>query len=128
MAITNAGATLAAAALIGGSYTPLNNANAAIGVGDSTAAFSASQTDLQAATNKYRKGMDAGFPAIASNVITFQITVPTTDANFSWQEIGVFNNATLGSGTMFNRFLSAIGTKTNTQTWQLTVTVTVQAA
>jgi hypothetical protein len=73
-------------------------------------------------------GMDAGFPTITSNVITFQITVPTTDVNFSWQEIGVFNNATLGSGTMFNRFLSAIGTKTNTQTWQLTVTLTVQAA
>ena len=128
MAITNAGAALAAAAVIGGTYTPLNTANAALGVGDSTAAFAASQTDLQATNNKFRQAVDAGFPTIAGSVITFQATVAAASANFNWQEIGVFNSVALGSGTMFNRFLSAIGTKPNTQTWQLTVTITVQAA
>ena len=128
MAITNAGATLAATAVSGGTFTPLNNANAALGVGDSTAAFAATQTDLQAATNKYRQVMDSGFPTISGNVLTFQITVANANANFNWQEIGVFNSATLGAGTMFNRFLSSIGTKPNTQSWQLQVIVTVQAA
>jgi fatty acid/phospholipid biosynthesis enzyme len=128
MAITNLGAALAAAAVIGGTYTPLNAANAAIGIGDSTAAVAATQTDLQATTNKYRQAMDTGFPTIASNVLTFQATVATANANFSWQEFGIFNSATLGSGTMFNRFLSAIGTKTSAQTWQLAITVTVTAA
>lgn len=126
MAITTAGATLLAGALIGGSFTPFNNANAFIGIGDSTTAFSAAQTDLQAAANKYRQGMDAGFPTIASNVITFQTTVPNANADFNWQEIGIFNASS--GGTMFNRFLSAIGTKPNTQSWQLSVSVTVQAA
>ena len=52
MAITNAGAILAASAIIGdGGITVLNNANAYLGVGDSTTAFSAAHTDLQAASN-----------------------------------------------------------------------------
>ena len=128
MAITNAGAILAAAAVAGATYTPFNNANAALGVGDSTTAFAATQTDLQASTNKYRQACDAGFPTIASNVLTYQMTVATANANFNWQEVALFNSPTLGSGAMFNRFLSAIGTKPNTQTWQLTVTLTLQAA
>src|SRR4051794_17491394 len=105
MAITSAGATLLAGALIGGSYTLFNTANAYVGVGDSTTAFNAAQTDLLAATNKYRQVVDAGFPTIAGNVLTFQITVPTGSANFAWQEIGIFNPSS--GGTMFNRFLSA---------------------
>ena len=126
MAITSAGATLVAAAVIGGTYTPYNNANAYVGVGDSTTAFAASQTDLQSASNKYRQVCDSGFPTIAGNVLTFQITVVAANAAFSWQEFGIFNAST--GGTMFNRFLSAIGTKPNTQSWQLQVSVTVQNA
>ena len=39
-------------ALIGGTITAYSNANAYLGVGDSSTAEGASQTDLQAATNK----------------------------------------------------------------------------
>ena len=42
--------------------TYFNNGNAYIGVGDSTTAAAATQTDLQAATNKLRKAMDATYP------------------------------------------------------------------
>ena len=66
--------------------------------------------------------------AIEASPSRTALTVAAASANFNWQEIGVFNSVALGSGTMFNRFLSAIGTKPNTQTWQLTVTITVQAA
>src|SRR5579864_7309910 len=46
-------------AVAGGTYTAMNNANARLGVGDSTTAAAASQTDLQAATNKTYQAMDA---------------------------------------------------------------------
>ena len=128
MAITNAGAILAASGIIGdGGVTLLNNANAYVGLGDSSTAFSAAQTDLQAATNKVRKAQNGGYPQRTSNVLTFQSTFGTGDANYAINEFGVFNASS--SGTMFNRKVdSSLGTKTNTQTWVVTVTVTVQAA
>jgi hypothetical protein len=51
MPLTDAGAGLMAA-LVVGSDTPLDDSHGYIGVGDSTTAFSASQSDLQASTNK----------------------------------------------------------------------------
>lgn len=126
MAITNAGAVLVAQALINDAPTFLNNANAFLGVGDSTTAFSAAHTDLQAATNRLRKGMDATFPTRSSNVITARSTFTTAEANFAWNEWGWFNAAS--SGTMVSRRVESLGTKTSAQTWQLTATLTVQAA
>ena len=127
MAITNAGAILAASAIIGdGGITVLNNANAYLGVGDSTTAFSAAHTDLQAATNKLRVGMDATYPQRSSNVLTLRSTFTTGQANYAWDEWGIFN-ASSGS-TMFSRKVEALGTKTSAQSWVLTATVTVAAA
>ena len=127
MAITNAGAILAASAIIGdGGITVLNNANAYLGVGDSTTAFSAAHTDLQAASNKLRVGMDATYPQRSSNVLTLRSTFTTGQANYAWDEWGVFN-ASSGS-TMFSRKVEALGTKTSAQSWVLTATVTVAAA
>lgn len=122
MALTNAGRDHLVQAGIGSAVTAFNNANAHIGVGDSSTAFAATQTDLQAATNKTRKAMDATYPSGAANVITFRSTFGTADANFAWNEWGVFNAST--GGTMMNRKVEALGTKTNTQTWQFTVTLT----
>jgi hypothetical protein len=113
-------------ATVGAAVTAFNNANAYIGVGDSTTAFAVGQTDLVAATNKTRKAMDATYPSGASNVITFRSTFATGDANYAWQEWGVFNAAS--SGTMLNRKVESLGTKTNTQTWQFTVTLTFTTA
>jgi hypothetical protein len=112
--------TIAAAA------TPFNNANSYIGVGDSTTAFAVSQTDLVAATNKLRKAMDSTYPQGASNVITWRSTFATGDANYAWQEWGVFNASS--SGTMLNRKVESLGTKTSAQTWQFTVTLTFTTA
>lgn len=111
---------------IGAAVTPFNNANAYIGVGDSTTAQAVGQTDLQAATNKLRKAMDATFPSGATNVLTFRSTFGTADANYAWQEWGVFNAA--AAGTMLNRKVESLGTKTSTQTWQFTVTLTFTTA
>lgn len=126
MALTSAMATLIAGAINGTAITPaFNNANTYIGVGDSSAAFAVGQTDLQAATNKVRKVMDATFPQIAGNVITYQATFSTAEANFAWNEWGVFNAS--AAGTMLNRKVESLGTKTSASSWQLNVAITVSA-
>jgi hypothetical protein len=125
MALTNAGRDHIASDLVGDAVTEFNNANAHLGVGNSTTAFAASQTDLQGAS-KTRKAMEATYPQRAANVITLRSLFGTGDANHAWDEWGTFNAA--AAGTMLNRKVEALGTKTAAQSWQLTVTLTVTAA
>jgi len=128
MALTNAGRDWIAEALVegDGGLTIFDNTNAYIGVGDSNTAFAASQTDLQASTNKLRVGMEATYPQRATNVLTFRSLFSTGQANWAWEEWGVFNAST--AGTMLNRKVETLGTKTSAQSWQITVTLTVNAA
>ena len=126
MAMTTVGRDYIAQALVGEAFTAFNNANARIGVGDSSTAFAAGQTDLQAPANKLRKAMDATYPQRATNVLTFRATFGTAEANFAWNEWGVFNAA--AAGQMLNRKVEALGTKTSAQTWQLTVDLTLNAS
>jgi len=115
----------------GQALTYFSNAQAAIGSGDSTTAAAATQTDLQAATNKVRKAMDATYPLHTDGTtsgaasIVFRSTFATTDANWAWQEWGVFNSATAATGRMLNRKVESLGTKTSAATWQFTVTLTL---
>jgi len=126
MPITDAGRNFMVASTTVAASTPFNNANSYIGVGDSTTAYAAGQTDLQASTNKLRKAMDATYPTTATNVVTFRSTFATTDANYAWQEWGVFNASS--AGTMLSRKVESLGTKTSAQTWQFTVTLTFTTA
>lgn len=111
--------------------TFFNAANAAIGVGDSITAAAATQTDLQAASNKLRKGMNAGYPehtagvVSAAKTIRFRSTFDTTEANWSWQEAGVFNSATNGTGRMLNRRVTDMGTKTSASSFQITFDISI---
>lgn len=123
MGLTTAGAAHIAGAIIGESLTAFNNANAYLGVGDSSTAFAVGQTDLQASTNKVRIAMDATYPSRASNVITFRATAGSGTANFAWQENGVFNASS--GGTMLVRKAANLGTKVSGATWRLTKTVTI---
>lgn len=126
MPMTDAGAIfLAQAAINDSSPTFFNNANAYLGVGNSSTAFSASQTDLQG-SSKFRQAMDATYPQRTFGAITFKSTFATGNANFAWQEWGTFNASS--SGTMLTRKVESLGTKTSAQTWALTVTVTLAAA
>lgn len=126
MGLTTAAATEIAKCAINDSPTYINASNAYLGVGDSTTAFTASQTDLQASTNKVRQGMDAGYPTRSGAAVTFRALFGTSAANFAWQEWATFNAAS--SGVMWQRKVESLGTKTNTQSWQLTVTLTFAAA
>ncbi len=123
MGLTNAFRDLAASAVFGNTITPFNNANSHIGVGDSSTAFAAAQTDLQAATNKLRKAMDTSYPTLATNVLTLRATFGMSEANFAWNEWGTFNGSS--GGCMMNRKVESLGTKTSAQSWQITATITL---
>ena len=120
MPLSNAGAVGFAAAFMAYVTTPY------IGVGDSTTAFAATQTDLQAPSNKLRKAMDGGYPQRNSGTLSFRSTYSTSEANYAWNEWGVFDAG--AAGTMYSRKQEALGTKTSAQTWQLTATITLAAA
>ena len=125
MGMTNALRDFWAQITIGEAVTNFANANARIGAGDSSTAFAATQTDLQAATNKFRKGMEATYPQRSGNVLTFRSLFATGEANFDWNEWGIFNAAS--GGVMMTRKVESMGTKTSVQSFQLTLTITVNA-
>lgn len=109
---------------------PWSNANAFLGVGDSSTAEAATQTELQAASNRFYKAMNATFPSRASQTASFQSDFTTTEANYVWAEWSVAASATTASGAGFtsgttnlNRKVAALGTK-STGTWTLTSQVT----
>jgi hypothetical protein len=119
----------------GQNLTFFNNANAAIGVGDSSTAAAANQTDLQASTNKTRVGMSSTYPqhtdgvTSASNTITFQSSFPAsggTAANYAWNEVAVFNSASAGVGRMLNRLApgGGFGTKAG-GVWSMSTAITL---
>lgn len=120
MALTTAGINYIAQAIIG-QGTTFTNANARLGVGNSSTAFAASQTDLQG-SGKLRKAMDAGYPTANGPVVTFKSTFAPSEANFAWNEWGIFNAST--GGVMLNRVVESNGTKQPNQTWVLEVAVT----
>lgn len=112
-----------------GNVSAFNNANAHLGVGDSSTAAAATQTDLQAVANKFREPMDATFPTHTdgtidgSDDIVFKSTFESGDANFAWNEWAVFNAA--AAGRMLNRKVESLGTKTSAGVWALTVTLSL---
>ncbi len=123
MPLQNLARDLLCDAIIGGTtYTKFTNAAAHLGVGNSSTAHAASQTDLVGAS-KTRKAMDATFPTRAANVLTFRSTFATGDANHAWDEFGIFNAAS--AGEMLSRKVEALGTKTSSATWQLSVSLTL---
>lgn len=103
--------------------TQFNNANAYLGVGDSTTAEVATQTALQATTNKLFKAMDSTYPQVSAQTVTFQSTYQGSEANFAWNEFGVANSS---AGTvLLNRKVSSQGQKQTSQIWTLQLAMTM---
>lgn len=105
-----------------GPPTLFTNGNSYIGLGDSSTAFAVGQTDLQASSNKLRKAMEASYPTLATNVLTFRSVFGATEANYAINEWGVFNASS--SGTMMCRKVESWGTKANPAVWQFTAAIT----
>lgn len=123
MSLVNLARDMIADAIIGGSsYTKLNSANAHIGVGSSSTAHAAAQTDLQGAS-KTRKAMDTGYPTRTANVVTFRSTFAEADGNHAWSEYGLFNASSAGQ-MLLRGVTTALGTKTSNVKWRITMEVT----
>jgi hypothetical protein len=123
MSLTNKGRDFLATAYTGNATPVFDNTHARIGVGDSSTAFAVGQVDLQAAANKFRKPMDATYPVTVANVTTYKSTFASADANFAWNEWGIFNSS--AGDTMLNRVVEYNGTKLAGQTWIFQITITV---
>lgn len=116
---------------VSGAGNDFRNGYARLGVGDGTTAATSSDADLSAATNKFWKGVDAGYPSVATNTLSLQTTFQTGEANFAWNEWGTDNGGggtgatgTTTSGVFLNHRVPAtsLGTKTS-GVWALAVTI-----
>jgi len=121
--LLNEGITALLNLLTGAAETAFNNANTYIGVGDSNTAENATQTGLQAASNKLWKAMETSYPSITSQTVTFRSVYGSTDANWAWNEFTV-TTSNDDSGDNLNRKVSAQGTKASGQTWTVDVAIT----
>ncbi len=74
-----------------------------IGVGDSTTAAGASQTDLQASTNKYWKSIATADRILLGTTIYLSVDFGYTEGNFTWNELGLRDN----NSVMFARQIDA---------------------
>lgn len=78
--------------------------------------------------NRARKPMQATFPSTpASGATQFQAQFGNNDANYTWDEFGIFNGNT-GSGTtntMLNHKGQGLGTKASSAVWTVTATITI---
>jgi len=94
-----------------------------VGVGDSATAAAIAQTGLLAATNVLLKTADAG-TSRTNQVVTITATFATTEANFVWNEAGLFNGNVNNTSVMFNRVVIGPFTKTTAVSivYQTTVT------
>lgn len=106
--------------LTGQGGTPFGSAQARLGVGDSSAAEVAGQAGLQATTNKAYRPMEAGFPLIFDQTVSFRSVFSAADANFNWREFSIDNGA-----TALNRRVSNQGRKYLGQTWTLDLQITL---
>ena len=110
--------------LCAGAETAFSNANAYIGVGDSNTAAVATQTGLQAATNKLYKGMEATYPTYGtSQKVTFRSKFAAAEANFDWNEITVANGNSDGAKNL-NRKVQVMGTKASPAEWYANLEIT----
>jgi hypothetical protein len=103
--------------------TAWDSSNARLGVGDSSTAASATQTGLQASTNKTFKAMDSTYPQRTNQTAEWRATFGSNDANYAWEEYTVVNAAD-DSGVNLNRVCSSKGTKASGETWTLSLQIT----
>lgn len=110
--------------LIGGSATAFSNANAHIGVGNGTTAASATQTGLVGASKSYAP-MDATFPQVSENTVTFRATFGPEQGNHAWREFTVANGDSDTAKNLNRKVESALRAKVSPDTWIVQLQVTI---
>ena len=105
------------------SGTVFSNANAYLGVGTDATAAGATDTGLIGTTAYV--GMESGYPTYGtSQKATWKSSFGAAVGNHAWAEFTV-GNADSNGGVNLNRKVSAQGTKTSGQTWELTLEITL---
>ena len=123
--LLNEGITELLNLLIGdGAATAFSNANAYIGVGDDDTAAAAAQTGLQAAVNKLYKAMDATYPQVVDQTVTFRSTYGNGEAAFAWKSFTVANGNS-DAAVNLNRLVEDHGVKASADTWVLSCQITI---
>lgn len=108
-----------------GSPTNYGNANAYIGVGNSSTAEADTDTGLLGASKDYQP-MEATYPiigALADKKTTWRSVWGAAEGNFAWEEWTVCNSNS-DSGDNLNRKTDSLGTKSS-GSWQLTVEISL---
>ena len=111
-----------------GTPTAWSNGAAYLGVGDTNTAEAATQTGLQAPTNKFYADMDTTYPQIvtvgggSNNALEWRTTYASAEANFAWEEYSV-SNTNADTGKNLNRKISAKGTKVSGESWTLSLKI-----
>jgi len=127
--LLNAGITRLLNRLISDSTQEFDAANCRIGVGNSSTAASASQTDLQAAAGAGNRQFElCDSVSVSAQTLTVVATFESGDANFAWEEWGVDQGTADGTtvvAPMLNRKVASMGTKASGAVWVLTITITV---
>jgi hypothetical protein len=110
--------------LITGISTPTkwDNANARLGVGNSTTAAQATDTGLLGASKTF-KGMDAGYPQRSNQTLEWRATFGSAEGNHAWEEYTVVNAAD-DTGQNLNRKVESKGTKASGESWVLSLKIT----
>lgn len=103
--------------------TKFDNANAYTGVGDSDTAADHEQTGLQG-SNKAYHAMDATYPQVSGQKMTFRSTFGLDEANFVWKEATIVNAST-DAGKNLNRKVQAMGEKTSAISRVITTEITL---
>lgn len=130
--LVNAGINRLGSLLIAGGGQGYDASHCALGVGDTSTAAAATDTDLNAtvnAANRYFQVADSTYPTFASQVLTVKATFATANANFNWREWGIAGNTASGANAatapLLNHKVVDLGTKTSNASWAFTVTVTI---
>jgi hypothetical protein len=103
--------------------TKFDNGNAYTGVGDDDTAAAAAQTGLQGA-NKAYKAMDATYPQVANQTVTFRSTFGMSEGNFVWKEATIANGNSDAAKNL-NRKVQAMGEKTAAVSRVITTAITI---
>lgn len=110
--------------LIGGSETPFNNANAYVGVGDGTTEAAPNQTGLLGENKSYAQ-MDATYPQVSGNAVTFRATFGPTSGNHAWREFTVSNGNSYTAKNLNRKVETAQRFKVEPDTWVIQLQVTL---
>lgn len=108
---------------------PFDFSNTYIGVGTSSVPPIDTNEDLLG-SHKERKAMDVGYPKISKvdpSIMIFRASFEQFEANFAWEEWGIFNGNQSDS-LMLVREVESVGIKEVGNLWRFTVSVKLLTA